>query len=83
MLSIQSSSHLDFHSGRYHWENVVVKDEPEDPIEPSPEELERSYHEFFGGQKDFETFRTEERITLKPSKPTCKIIFSISVLVLL
>ncbi|XP_034243635.1 uncharacterized protein LOC117646646 isoform X2 [Thrips palmi] len=71
VLSIQSSSHLDFHSGRYDWENVIVKNEPEDPIEPSAEDLERSYNEFFGGQKDFETFRTEERITLKPSKPAC------------
>lgn len=70
VLSIQSSSHLDFHSGRYLWENVVIKDEPEEPVEPSAEELEKSYNEFFGGQKDFDTFRTEERITLKPSKPT-------------
>lgn len=57
------------HGKNCSWEKITIKDEPEDPVEPSHEELEKSYHEFFGGQHDLDTFRTEERITLKPSKP--------------
>ncbi|KAK3927897.1 putative transposase for insertion sequence element IS702 [Frankliniella fusca] len=66
-----SSVSLTGHSGSFAWENIIIKDEPEDPIEPSHEELEKSYNEFFAGHKEVETFRTEERITLKPSKPMC------------
>lgn len=67
--SRQSDSSASLIGGSYAWESIVIKDEPEDPIEPSHEELEKSYNEFFGGHKEVQTFRTEERITLKPSKP--------------
>lgn len=59
-----------FLNGGYSWGHVVIKNEPEDHIEPSQEELEKSYHDFFGGHEN-DNFRTEERITLKPSKPFC------------
>lgn len=64
------SSFTEFQGENYAWDSIVIKDEPEDTVEPSHEELEKSYNELFGGQKDTEPFRMEEKITLKPSKPS-------------
>ena len=65
------SSFPEFQGESFSWESIVIKDEPADAVEPSQEELEKSYNDCFGGQKDTEIFRMEERITLKPSKPSC------------